>query len=183
MPRPHANAPGPPANAAGQAEYGYTKRCNRRPPIDREPRPHVSRTSARFRLPAHSTASFACKTSSTRNPLVPCSISSGMEPRRIAMTGVPQAIASITERPKGSSKLMRWRRAWALPRASTRAAPRRRCGSSPHPGPPRRDASVPADLTTHGQTFDTAQNPRRSRPSQSVSGLKTLAVLGIRLVG
>ena len=37
-------------------------------------------------------------------PLRPCSITSGTAPRRVAITGVPQAIDSIMTRPKGSSQ-------------------------------------------------------------------------------
>ena len=35
-------------------------------------------------------------------PVTPCSMTSGTEPRLNAITGVPQAIASIITRPKGS---------------------------------------------------------------------------------
>ena len=43
-----------------------------------------------------STAATAASTSATRNPVPPSSISSGIEPRSNAITGVPQAIASTT---------------------------------------------------------------------------------------
>ena len=50
-------------------------------------------------------------TSATSMPVVPSSTSSGIDPRSNAITGVPQAIASTTLKPKGSSKSMRWSRA------------------------------------------------------------------------
>mgnify|MGYP007128621952 CR=1 FL=1 len=40
----------------------------------------------------------------TRKPLCPFLTTSGIEPRLKASTGVPQAIASMTDKPKGSSK-------------------------------------------------------------------------------
>ena len=43
-------------------------------------------------------------TSSTRKPVTPSSTTSGVEPERKAMTGVPHAIASIMTRPKGSGQ-------------------------------------------------------------------------------
>ena len=44
---------------------------------------------------------------------MPCSMISTMDPLALAMTGVPQAMASTTLYPNGSSKLIRWSRAWA----------------------------------------------------------------------
>jgi hypothetical protein len=41
---------------------------------------------------------------STMKPVTPSSITSGTEPQRYAITGVPQAIASIITRPKGSGQ-------------------------------------------------------------------------------
>lgn len=68
---------------------------------------------------------FACKTASsawsilsTTKPVTPSSITSGVDPDRNATTGVPQAIASIMTRPKGSDQSMGNRRARALPRNS-----------------------------------------------------------------
>ena len=43
---------------------------------------------------------------STTNPVTPSSITSGTEPLRQAMTGVPQAMASIITRPNGSGQSM-----------------------------------------------------------------------------
>ena len=43
---------------------------------------------------------------STMNPVRPCSITSGTEPWRMAMTGVPQASDSIITRPNGSGHWM-----------------------------------------------------------------------------
>ena len=63
------------------------------------------------------TAAIASLTVFTRKPFFPFSISSGMLPLLKAITGVPQAIDSITERPKGSSKFIGCRSAVALPRS------------------------------------------------------------------
>src|SRR5947207_13876744 len=50
------------------------------------------------------TASRASCSLLTPNPVMPCSITSGTEPLRKAITGVPHAIASIITRPKGSGQ-------------------------------------------------------------------------------
>ena len=55
---------------------------------------------------------------STTNPVMPSSITSSAEPSRQAITGVPHAIASIMDRPKGSGQSIGNRRARALPRKS-----------------------------------------------------------------
>ena len=55
-----------------------------------------------------------------------------MAPRRVAITGVPQAIASATESPKGSSNAIRC--------SSARAEPRSRARSAPPTGPSQRTA-------------------------------------------
>ena len=55
--------------------------------------------------------------------MTPSSTISGMEPRRVATTGVPHIIASTTERPNGSSKAMRCRSAPAPARNRPRSAP------------------------------------------------------------
>ena len=47
-------------------------------------------------------ARTAVSSSSTIKPVTPSSTTSGTEPRRIAITGVPQAIASIIAKPNGS---------------------------------------------------------------------------------
>ena len=49
---------------------------------------------------------------------------SGMEPRSKAITGVPQAMASTTQNPNGSSKSIRWSRATAPPRKDERSSAR-----------------------------------------------------------
>jgi hypothetical protein len=43
---------------------------------------------------------------STRKPLVPWAINSGIDPREKAITGVPHNMDSTTLSPKGSAKLM-----------------------------------------------------------------------------
>jgi hypothetical protein len=58
-----------------------------------------------------------------QKPVTPGSTSSGIDPRLEAMTGVPQASASTTDSPNGSSKFMKWSSAQAEPRAFVRAAP------------------------------------------------------------
>ena len=52
--------------------------------------------AVRSRSAAASTAATAWARWSTRKPVTPSTISSGIDPRRWAMTGVPQAIASTT---------------------------------------------------------------------------------------
>src|SRR3954471_14037239 len=47
---------------------------------------------------------MASASSSTMKPLTPSSMTSGTEPRRMAITGQPQAIASIITRPNGSGQ-------------------------------------------------------------------------------
>ena len=59
--------------------------------------------------------------SSTMKPLTPSSITSGTEPRRQATTGVPQAIASIWTRPKGSGQ--------SIGNSNAEAPPRKACFS------------------------------------------------------
>ena len=49
-------------------------------------------------------------------PVRPCSTTSGTEPQRQAITGVPQAMASIITRPNGSGQSIGNSRAAALPR-------------------------------------------------------------------
>jgi hypothetical protein len=63
-------------------------------------RSKVARTPARSNAPACKTASTAWSMLSTTKPVTPSSITSGVDPDRKAMTGVPQAIASIMTRPK-----------------------------------------------------------------------------------
>ncbi len=53
---------------------------------------------------------------------MPSSISSGIDPRGKAITGVPQAIASTTLYPNGSSNPIRCRSAWAPPSSSDRSS-------------------------------------------------------------
>ena len=64
----------------------------------------VCRIFSRDKWPSRSTAPMAPLTSSTMNPVRPSSITSGTEPRLNAMTGVPQAMASIITRPNGSGQ-------------------------------------------------------------------------------
>ena len=67
-------------------------------------------------------ASTASVSFSTINPVTPWSIISGIDPRRQAITGVPQAMASITTSPNGSGQSIGKRRAAAFPRKSAFAA-------------------------------------------------------------
>src|SRR5450755_3292843 len=83
----------------------------------------AARHAARSISPTRLIASTAASRLSTRKPVTPSSISSGIDPRLQAITGVPQASASTTDRPNGSSKLMRWSSARAEPRVLARAAP------------------------------------------------------------
>src|SRR3974377_753098 len=62
------------------------------------------RTLSRDKCPSRSTAPIAPPTSSTMKPVMPSSTTSGAEPRLNAITGVPQAIASIMTRPNGSGQ-------------------------------------------------------------------------------
>src|SRR5215472_14590376 len=62
------------------------------------------RTFSRDKWPSLSTAPMAPLTSSTTKPVSPSSTISGAEPRLKAITGVPQAIASIMTRPNGSGQ-------------------------------------------------------------------------------
>ena len=48
--------------------------------------------------------SGSCEGASLMIPVTPLTMISGTEPRRSATTGVPQAMASITTRPNGSSQ-------------------------------------------------------------------------------
>ena len=63
-------------------------------------------------------AAVAWDTSSTRKPDTPSSMTSGAEPRRKAITGVPQAIASIITSPNGSGQSIGKSRASAFPSKS-----------------------------------------------------------------
>ena len=83
------------------------------------------------------------------SPVLPSSMSSGIEPRSNAMTGVPHAIASTTLKPNGSSKPMRCSSACAPPSSSDRVpaptapmnAPGRRRSAA---RPARRSSAGPA---------------------------------------
>jgi len=83
----------------------------------------AARQAARSIWSMRAIASIAASRLSTKNPVTPSSISSGIDPRLQAMTGVPQASASTTDRPNGSSKLMRWSSARADPRVFARDSP------------------------------------------------------------
>src|SRR5881396_1717244 len=54
-------------------------------------------------------------------PVTPSSTTSATAPRRRPITGVPQAIASIMERPKGSANSTRCSSATAEPSSSSRS--------------------------------------------------------------
>ena len=131
------------------------ERGTRRPSGRRRSGARRSRApAARSRAAASGTAATAASRSSTAKPVTPSSITSAIDPRRKATTGVPQAIASTTDRPNGSANAigcssteapprMRERSAGPTdPRYSTsdrgRAPPRSR--SSRHPGWGRRSA-------------------------------------------
>src|SRR5439155_1471377 len=81
-----------------------------------------ARTARRSRAPMRPTALIAPATSSTTKPVTPSSTTSRTAPRPRAITGVPHAIASIIERPKGSANSTRWRSASADPSSSSRSA-------------------------------------------------------------
>ena len=81
-------------------------------------RSKAARTPARSSAAAAATLATAPSASSTMNPLTPSSITSGTEPRRKAITGVPQAIASIITSPKGSGQSIGKSSAMAPPRNS-----------------------------------------------------------------
>ena len=65
---------------------------------------NLSRIALRERCESRSTAPIAPTSSSTMKPVTPSSTPSGTEPRLNAITGVPQAIASIITRPNGSGQ-------------------------------------------------------------------------------
>ncbi len=67
-------------------------------------RSNRARHAARDRDAARSTASTASSTPSTTNPVTPSSMTSGTEPRRHAITGVPHGIASAITMPNGSGQ-------------------------------------------------------------------------------
>lgn len=78
-----------------------------------------------------STAAAACCRLSTINLVRPCLMISDIEPRLVAMTGVPQAMASTTDSPNGSSKLIRWRSACARQKITLRfSSPTGSCAMS-----------------------------------------------------
>src|SRR5439155_471140 len=78
-----------------------------------------ARTARRSRAPMRPTASIAPATSSTTKPVNPSSTTSRTAPRPRAITGVPHAIASIIERPKGSANSTKWSSASADPSSSS----------------------------------------------------------------
>ena len=67
---------------------------------------NARRQARRLRPATRSTACTASSMLSTTKPVTPSSITSGTEPLRQAMTGVPQAMASIMTRPNGSAQSM-----------------------------------------------------------------------------
>src|SRR3979490_3180900 len=62
----------------------------------------AARHTARSISPTRPIAATAASTLSTRKPVTPLSISSGIDPRLKEMTGVPQASDSTTDNPHGS---------------------------------------------------------------------------------
>ena len=121
----------------------------------------AARQAARSISSMRSIASTAASRLLTRNPVTPSSISSGIDPRLKAMTGVPQASASTTDRPKGSSKLMRWSKARADPRVlrARRSADRAKINHRPV-FECRRDLLVVIILVLNDPGHD--QSPSRS---------------------
>ena len=81
------------------------KRCSKR-----------CRTFFRSSAMTRGSAAIACSMVSTMAPVRPSSMISGTEPQRNASTGVPQAMASIMERPNGSGQSMGNSSACASPR-------------------------------------------------------------------
>ena len=92
-------------------------------PCGVEPFLESCRQSRRLRLATCPTARTASSMLSTMKPVTPSVITSGTEPFRQAMTGVPQAIASIITRPNGSGQSMGNSKARALPRNSSFSRP------------------------------------------------------------
>src|SRR5215207_8490324 len=74
------------------------------------------RTRSRLIARTRCTAAIAPSMVSTIAPLTPSSMTSGTEPLRQAITGVPADIASIMTRPKGPGQSIGNNRARALPR-------------------------------------------------------------------
>jgi len=72
-----------------------------------------ARTRCRGSVASWLTAPVALVSSSTMNPVSPCSTISSTEPRLNAITGVPHAIASIITKPNGSGQSIVTRRAIA----------------------------------------------------------------------
>lgn len=70
----------------------------------------------RLRSGSRETACTASSSFSKTNPLTPCRITSGTDPLLLAITGVPQAMASIITSPNGSGQSIGNRRAFAPPR-------------------------------------------------------------------
>ena len=79
-------------------------------------RSNAARQPGREISSSRPTASTASSIVETANPVSPSSRTSGTEPWRKAITGVPQAIASIITSPNGSGQLMGKSTAWAFPR-------------------------------------------------------------------
>ena len=111
----------------------------------------TARIADRSSIWAASTAAAAATGSETRNPVTPGSMISGIEPRWYAMTGVPAAIASTTDRPKGSSKSMGCSRASAPPSRAERSRRSDRPDvAHPIPVDPRRDEVIEVGLVLNG---------------------------------
>ncbi len=73
------------------------------------------RQSVRFRFATRLMASTISSSVSHSNPVTPSRSTSGTEPRGRAITGVPQARASIMTNPKGSGQSIGNSNAMALP--------------------------------------------------------------------
>ena len=67
-------------------------------------RSNAARTLRRSSSGSRLMARKASCSLSTMKPVTPSSMTSGTEPRRKAMTGVPHAMASIITKPKGSGQ-------------------------------------------------------------------------------
>jgi hypothetical protein len=65
---------------------------------------NTRRIDARSSASTRRHASTAASSLSTMNPVVPSSMTSGTDPQRHAITGVPRDIASIITRPNGSGQ-------------------------------------------------------------------------------
>ena len=116
--QPQGNSPWPttprrPSRSADVTQRSSIRfvrvRCTRHHACDAEPLTACTRMrrAVECSSAAAITAATAPSMSSTRKPVLPSAISSGIEPRSNAITGVPHAIASTTLYPNGSSNRIR----------------------------------------------------------------------------